>query len=255
MAKTIFKFGLSQTILANDRYWIRNDDEIRNIIGQILDSREMVSVFFNEGSDLQLTLLVGLSPDRQKLYLDYGSNEASNQKLLSSENLSFVTQLEGVFIHWTSHVALESSQHEGLSAFLTGVPEEMLYLQRREYFRLMTHNNIPLTCHLPMSDGTVMEIPVGDIGMGGLSLHIPQTLVESFAIGTIISGCLLDAPDLNIPAFSLCVKTQREVTPKKGDSYFKIGCKFLSMTPKMPSLVQRLVAKLERVQINSLSKN
>lgn len=255
MEAVISKLGLSQTILDNDRYWIKGAEQIRLILGRLLDSREMISAFFNEGNDLQLTLIVGFSPDGQKIYLDYGSNEAMNQKLLSSEQLSFVTQLDGVFIHWTSHIALESGHYEDHPVFINALPDELLYLQRREYFRLMTDNNILLTCRVFMPDNSMMEIPVGDIGMGGLSLQVPQNHVETFAIGTIFSGCEIEVPDLNVPQFSLCVKTLREVPSKKGEAYLKVGCKFLHMTPKMPSLVQRLVAKLERVQINNLPKN
>ena len=237
-----------ESIQDNSQFLVHNALEIVRTLRGLVSRNELVSAFFNAGNDLMLTSVLNVDTNDNAVILDMGSNEALNRRIQTSEKIIFVTALDSVKIQWIS-AGLEPTTFEGRGAFKIAVPEQILRLQRREYYRLPTPVVSPLKCRIPLPDATVIEVALADISAGGIGIVIPQPTTIDFSVGVVFPGCRMDLPGIGGAEFTLSVQSTWEVTMKNGNKSPRAGCQFVDMRPGIQSMIQRYIIKLERERI------
>lgn len=241
--------SFEMTANADDtRFLLHNRLEIVSILRGLANRNELVSAFFNGGKDLLLTSILEVDAENGSVVLDYGSNELLNKRILSSEKIIFVTSLDSVKVQFVAN-HIEPAIFEGGSAFRIQLPDQVLKLQRREYYRLTTPIATPLKCQIPLGDGRSTEVPLSDIGGGGIGIIIGNTAGDALQVGAVFPGCRINLPGIGVVEASLRVQCTFEVTLKNGSKMLRSGCQFVDLRPAMQSLIQRYMIKLERERI------
>lgn len=234
----------------DSRFLLHSKLEIVRALRGLATHNEMVSAFFNSGNELLLTSVLNVDPDGGTVLLDYGSNEVFNQHILQSEKIIFVTSLDNVKIQWVS-TSIVKDTYEGRDAFRITLPEQMLRLQRREYYRLTTPVINPLKCKISTNQGLTVEVALADISAGGIGVIISQPLGVVFEVGAVFPGCRVELPGMGTAEFTLMIQNTWEITMKNGNKSLRAGCQFVDMRPGIQALIQRYIIKLERERINS----
>jgi c-di-GMP-binding flagellar brake protein YcgR len=230
------------------RFLVRNPVEIARIFRGLVQRNELVSAFFNNGRDLMLTAVLEVDQDRRVLLLDYGSNEILNQKILGAERIIFVTSLDSVKIQFAStQIYTDTYQHR--DAFRVAIPDQVLQLQRREYYRLTTPIANPLVCLVPWQDDKTLQLALTDISGGGVGLLVPKNSGLRMDVRQMLPGCRIQLPEIGMLDSTLEVQNMFEVTLKNGHQFLHIGCQYVNLSPAMQTLVQRYMIKLERERI------
>src|SRR5512144_2362374 len=117
------------------KYLIHSKTEIIFVLRAVMQKTELVTAYFNHGKDFFLTSILEVEPDY--MILDYGSNEALNRKVLASGKVVFLTSQDRVKVQFTApHV--EKITYAQRDAFRITLPDTVLKLQRREYYRIST---------------------------------------------------------------------------------------------------------------------
>ena len=113
--------------------------------------------------------------------------EEMNQRALQAEKLTAATMLDKVKIQF-SLAGLQATQASGRPVFAAHLPETVLRLQRREFFRLPTPIANPLKCRTTLRiDGEAaqdLDINLLDISGGGVGLMMPTTFQGKLPVGT-----------------------------------------------------------------------
>lgn len=227
------------------QYMLRTPAEIMVVLRGLFEHVSQITVFFNEGQDMLLTTLAHVASDH--LILDYGPSAEMNRKALEVERHFCVTALEKVRIQFILR-GFEKVEHEGRSAFRCALPDELLRLQRREYFRLTTPIVRPLKCTIPIprAEGIYLhEASVFDISGGGLGLSAPPQGIP-FEAGMEFPGCQIELPEVGFVKGTLRVKSVFEVTLRSGARLPRAGCEFVNLPGPMMTLIQRYIIKVER---------
>lgn len=229
------------------QYLLRTKNEILFVLRGLLAGTHHITVHFNEGHDLFLTAILQL--DDEGLTLDHGANAETNGRALLAERLFCVTSHEKIRIQFQIR-RLKEVMYEGRPAFRAALPEAVLRLQRREYFRLTTPVAHPIKCRIPVMteagmSSTVMEANVVDISGGGLAVMAPpENLI--FSAGDIFENCRIELPDVGIILTSLQIRNVFEITLRNGSRVTRAGCQFTNLPGQMLTLVQRYIIKVER---------
>lgn len=224
---------------------LRSPAEVLVVLRGLFERVSQITVFFNEGKDMLLTTLAHVANDH--LILDYGPNPETNRKALETEKHFCVTALDKVRIQFMLR-DFTRTEHEGRPAFRCALPDELLRLQRREFYRLVTPIARPLKCAIPVRhpDGMHLhEANILDISNGGVCLLIPPEGV-TFESGMEFPGCRIDLPEVGLVNNTLKVKNIFEVTLKSGARMQRAGCEFENMPGPMMTLIQRYIIKVER---------
>ena len=227
------------------QYMLRTPAEIQLVLRGLFEHVSQITVFFNEGQDMLLTTLAHVATDH--LILDYGPSAEMNRKALEAEKHFCVTALEKVRIQFILR-GFSKIEHEGRPAFRCDLPDELLRLQRREYYRLTTPIVRPLKCTIPIprADGVYLhEASVFDISGGGLGLSAPPEGIP-FEAGMDFPGCQIELPEIGFVKGTLRVRSIFEVTLRSGARLQRAGCEFVNLPGPMMTLIQRYIIKVER---------
>lgn len=237
-----------ESVQDNSEFLVHNSLEIIRTLRGLASRNELVSAFFNAGNDLMLTSVLSVDTNTNSAALDLGSNEALNRRILASDKIIFVTALDSVKIQWVSN-KLEMTTFEGRGAFKIAIPDQILRLQRREFYRLPTPVVTPLKCRIPLPDGTQTEVALADISAGGIGIVLPAQATVDFSVGAVFPGCRIDLAGIGAAEFTLSIQSTWEVTMKNGNKSQRAGCQFVDMRPGIQSMVERFIIKLERERI------
>lgn len=228
------------------QFILRAPAEIRVVLRGLYDHVSQITVFFNEGKDMLLTTLAAVADDH--LILDYGPSEEMNRKALEVGKHFCVTSLDKVRIQFILR-RFEKIKHEGRPAFRCNMPDEVLRLQRREFYRLATPIVRPLKClmPIPLPDGSLHlhEAHVFDISGGGLGISTPPPGIP-FAADMQLPNCRIELPEVGIITGTLKIRSLFDVTLRSGAHMQRAGCEFADLPGPMMTLIQRYIIKVER---------
>ena len=229
------------------QYLLHNRGEILTVAKSLINHGSQITIFFNEGQDLLLTTLLA-ADDRKGLVFDYGSTDMINQRAGKADKLFCIASLDRVKIQFVLR-RLEHIQFQGRSAFQSALPDSLLRLQRREYYRLTMPVTRPLVCHVPVTDESggskVLAFNVVDISGGGVALAF-NTNGPLLARDTDYPDCSIELPEVGKVSVTLHVRSIFEVSLRSGALLQRGGCQFVKMPGPMLTLIQRYIIKIER---------
>lgn len=239
----------SQPILletgGHDQYILHSRNEILHVLKSLIEHVSQVTVFFG-ANNLLLTSVI--EADENGLVLDYGASTEMNRKAQEATKLFCVTNLAKVKVQFILR-GLTKIEHQERPAFRAKLPDSLLRLQRREFYRLTMPVTRPLKCLMPMpqADGTTkaVEADVMDISGGGLAIIAPPEGIPLLE-GAEIPHCRIELPEVGTINATLRICTLFEITLRSGARLKRSGCQFINLSSSMQAMIQRYILKVER---------
>jgi flagellar brake protein len=184
-----------------ERFQVYSRVEILAVLRAIHAQRVLMTLYFNHGDEFILTTLLSVNPEFEEMVFDAGPDKQLNKRLTDSQRIIGVAFVDSVKVQFNATRA-ESTTFEGSPAFRLRLPDSVLRLQRRNYFRIPTPIAKPLKCTVarpvppePVAPDAaakpkVVELTVVEIGCGGLALTMnpdelriePGTSLEQFTL-------------------------------------------------------------------------
>ncbi|MFZ4535682.1 flagellar brake protein [Propionivibrio sp.] len=238
------------------QFLLYSKSEILAVLRTMIQRGAMITVHFDQGRSFLLTSMITLSADNREFILDVGSNEEMNARALLAKKLIFTTIIDKVKVQFSLNKLLPT-QNDGRAAFLGKVPETLLRLQRREYFRLSTPiaNPVTLNTTLYREDGSALlvALPLLDVSGGGVGLTATPDQARLFQRGDTLADCKMMLPDEGLLVTTLCVRNLFDVTTRSGARFVRVGCEYVSLPPARLNMVQRYITRVERERKARLS--
>ncbi|MET0964504.1 MAG: flagellar regulator YcgR PilZN domain-containing protein [Noviherbaspirillum sp.] len=223
-------------------YLIHSRREIIALLRSLTEKRELVRMIFSEGEEAVATAVLEVCED--SVIIDSAPNAAQLARVLASGSISFDTALERIRIAFFA-TRVELCVHDGQPALRIPLPETMVRLQRREYYRVLTPR---CTIQMEHEGGPPpVSFSVQNVSAGGIALIDDEHVLDSTR-GAEYTNCELSLPGAQTVLISLCVMNCCEMTLYNGRVARRLGCAFVNPTAAMLALVQRYVSKLERDQ-------
>jgi len=231
------------------QYLLYSKSEIVSVLRSLVQKGALITVYFDRGKSFLLTSMIALNPNTRSFILDLGSNEEMNRRALLAQKLILTTVVDKVKIQF-SISGLTATQYDGRDAFIGTIPEALLRLQRREYFRLSTPiaNPIKLAATIRRADNSALQVnlPLLDISGGGVGLMFATDQAQLLERGEMLKECKLMLPDEGLLVTSLCVRNMFDVTTRNGTRYVRVGCEYVGLTAARLAMVQRYITRMER---------
>jgi c-di-GMP-binding flagellar brake protein YcgR len=239
------QFELEQTEVYS-QYLLYSKVEIFAVLRSIIQKGTLITVHFDQGHSFFLTSMVALLPDDHEIILDVGSNQEMNERAERAGKLIFTTVVDRVKVQFLLE-NLRRVDYQGRQVFAGDVPDRLLRLQRREFFRLSTPvvHPIRLTTTLG-ADRRAINIALLDISGGGVGLMVPLEVASLLEKGQLLEDCKIVLPGEGLLVSDLCVRNVFDVTTRGGARYMRVGCEFLSLSAARLSAVQRYIIQAER---------
>ncbi|GGY15455.1 flagellar brake protein [Paludibacterium paludis] len=227
------------------KYTLSSPLEIAHHLKAIANQGHMVTVFSNKGKTFILTRFLLVDLNAKTLVFDWGSDPATNQQMLASERNVFVCSPDGVKTQFITGQARQID-YEGRPAFEVALPEQVIKLQRREFFRIRTPVGNPIMCHVADYPDAPLDLQVFDISLGGLALWLPAPTTPGFDLGQQYQRCSVELRPFGQLSGALEIRHRLPVTLRNGQDAVRIGATFLGLPSSMENLIQKYVGQLER---------
>jgi c-di-GMP-binding flagellar brake protein YcgR len=221
--------------------------EIIALLRGIGDKKQLIRMAVDGQNDVCVTTILAVDGDNGCVILDRSINDEQNARLLGAGPIAFETSLDKIRILFASS-GIEECRYENGVALKITLPETLIRLQRREYYRMPTpvSNPVRVVIALPQElGGGSTPFPLADISCGGIAI-LDNRLILGDAVGQTYTGCRIDLPEIGSVTTSLQVRNSVELTLLNNKSNRRLGCQFADLPRASLNLVQRYITKLER---------
>jgi c-di-GMP-binding flagellar brake protein YcgR len=234
-------------------YFLYAKAEILAVLRSVIQKETLITVHFDRGQFFFLTSMIALRPNNTEFIFDISSNEEVNALALQTDKLVFTTLVDKVKIQFSLN-RLRREEYQGRPAFVGAVPDRLLRLQRREFFRLSLSLINPIRLRTTLEpDDKAIDVPLLDISGGGVGLMFPVDLVSRLEKGQMLTNCRVMLPGEGLLISTLCVRNMFDVTSRNGSRYVRVGCEFAALPASRLSAVQRYIIHAERERKARLS--
>jgi len=225
-----------------ERYWIYSPVEILALLARLRSEQVEMTLFWGRDGECAVTRILEADSIRGQVRLDLPGVDSMRAAVLQAEALVCVAFIDHVKVQFSLRAPAMATVDGGL-ALQCAVPERLLRLQRREYFRVRTPQSVSASCLVPdAGDGTRYEsLRVLDLSVGGLAMLAYPLHVE-LAASTTIDRCFLDLPGIG----TINVRMRIAHVEQAGkDGSRRCGCEFVDLSPHSRMLLQRYVQRID----------
>lgn len=227
-----------------EKYLIHSPREIQLTLNAIAQKKLIGVLYFDNGQRFFKTLL--LAANAKGLWFDVGPDADDNNLVPNSDDVIFVTMHNGAKVQFACR-QVQTAVYAAHPAFYCPLPQSLVRLQRRDYFRLPTSGDAPLKCIIPPAPAVSphpVEITIMDISVGGIALTCRESNV-ALQEGKIYPDCRIELPDIGTLVVTIQVRNLFDVTSPSGVITRHAGCEFMQLDGKMSMLLQRYVAIMQ----------
>lgn len=224
-------------------YTVESRREIIALLRGIREKKQLVRLAIGGGSDVCVTSVLDVDPDNDAVYLDSSIDRAQNRRMAEAKRVAFETTLDKIRIMFNTET-LSESEYEGRPALEMEIPETLIRLQRREYYRMETPVSNPVLVSIPLLGG-MHVFPLADISCGGIAVLDNQHQLGE-KVGDTYPNCQIDLPEIGVVSTSLQIRNHLDLTLLNGKTNRRVGCQFINISRGNLANVQRYITKLER---------
>ena len=220
-----------------EHYMLYGRGEIMQKLRQLGKKNSLISLHFN--NDTMLSTVVDVLADKNLLVLDYGGSEELNQKLLKHNRAIVKTDYDGITAQFTI-TDIRKARLQGKPSFACTLPDSVLWVQRRDFYRVRIPLSEKVTCELIHGDNNRTEYPVLDISTGGLALFNINDELE-LEPGNVFHNCKLTLGEHGASFINLEIRNHILKNPNDPSEGTRCGCAFLNLSGEFETNVQKFI--------------
>jgi len=248
MSDDIFKVKPTKTaaIEEHESFTIYSQTEIMQKMRMLAKGNCLVTAFFDEGNESFMTAIIDVLPEKKLILVDYGPDEGMNKKLLSGNKVIFKSELAGISAQFTVR-SLKKARYKDQPVFAFEVPDELLWIQRRDTYRVKIPFSATALCDLTHLDNKKGQFRILDLSAGGLALE-DIDMHEDFQIGNIFKGCHITLPEHGNGVVTLEVRNLLPLKRDNPEAGQRVGCIFQNLPSDLDATIQRYILHIDSLR-------
>lgn len=235
------------------QYTLINKSDILEKLRLLENNNNLLSALPNGASSGFATSIVKVVQEKALLALASGNDQNINRTLLDADYVSFHSQMNGIEVRFQADKIIEARLH-GRDVLAVPIPSSLLWLQRRQYYRLPVPYSMFFKCRLSISGEEIIDsFDVSNVSLIGLSLQDDSDRLSSSGLaGKIIRNCRLELAGFEKELFSLEIRHRQE-RPRAEQPIpsIHVGFKVQDSSPTFEKNMQKFLFQLERELKNS----
>ena len=231
-------------------YRVHSRREIVSLLNSMMERNQLLNLLIKGGSESIITSILDVDEDDDSVVIDAAPTKSLNHNILESNRIGFEAMYNNIRITFNVDKAHECI-FQKRPALKIAIPESLVRLQRREYFRISTPVAKPLhvTFRMTKPDGTFATIvtQLNNIGAGGVGITDEKMQLDT-TLGRIYEDCSLELSDNTLVTVKLQIRDAKETKLTSGKTVIRLGCEFIDLPRAVLAAIQRFITKIEREQ-------
>lgn len=229
-------------------YRVESKREIVALLRQIAEKHQLVRMLVRGEEDVCVTSLLQVDPDEGTLVLDRSIDREQHRRILQTGSVRCETTLDKIRIMFILE-DLRETDFEGALALEADIPDTLIRLQRREYYRMETPVTNPVRVVIPMPPelgGGSQIFPLADISCGGIAILDSKLVLGEEAVGQTFTCCRIELPSVGPVTTNLEIRSMQDLKLLNNKTSRRLGCQFVDISRGNMANVQRYITQLER---------
>jgi len=234
------------------RFLIDSPEKIIHHLLILFKNRCLLTAYFGDNDDSFITTILDVYIKNNLLVFYHSPKKDSIEQLLNSPIITFKTRYFGVEVIFDT-IRLKKIRHRGVSAFAAPIPASILWMERREFYRVKSPASKSSYCQLTLKDQEPINLKLYDISVAGFSMLTDSKEVldlsktpDPMLLYTSFEQCKLVLADTGEDTISFELRSKYIINPENFNRMEKIGCKFTQITPAFENTIQRYMQQIER---------
>ncbi len=231
------------------QYMLHSEAEIVVLLRSLIPKKVLITVYFDRGESFFLTSMISVNPEEKTFVIDVSNSHTMNERALAADRLIFTAVVDKVKIRFSLD-KLTAVVKGGLPAFQCALPDRLLRLQRREFFRLSTPIANPVRLHATVkhteNGPQAIDTPLVDISGGGIGLMIAPEKARFLHKDDLLDDCQITLPGEGLLTVVLCIRNMFDVAARNGMRCIRVGCEYVNLPDTRLTVIQRYITRIER---------
>jgi c-di-GMP-binding flagellar brake protein YcgR len=228
-------------------FLIRSPEKIISKLFILLKNKCLLSVCFGDNDNSFITTILNIYIENNYLVFYHGPKEDSIEQLLNSPKITFRTEYLGIKVSFDA-IKMTKIQHRGVPIFVVPIPESILWIEARDFYRVKSPVSKLSYCQLTLKNQNPINLKLYDISLIGFSvLNTANEISALMTPDTHFEQCKLILADTGEDTVSFTIRRRKYIpNPENLSKMEKIGCKFTRITPAFENTIQRYMQQIER---------
>jgi len=226
------------------QYHVENPFEMCSILKSLSIKPDVITAYY-DGSmqEFILTSVISVDTKKRLFFLDISSDLSRNKLILDSERITCKTKCKNVQVEF-SIKKITSTKYNNEDAFQCELPQNILYLQRRDYYRMDIPLGDKLSCRvLAIAGQNKILLNLADISSGGIGIN-ETDLSRSFELFELYRHCEIDLGEMGAINFDLELRNKRIIKVNNKD-VLRLGYKFIDLQTPDNAKIQRYIHSVD----------
>ncbi len=227
------------------QYHVENPFQMCSILKGLITKPDVITAYYdNSMENFILTSVICVDVKKRNFILDISSDLKRNELFIKSERVTCKTKCKNVQVEF-SIKSLKAIKYNDEDAFLCDLPQNILYLQRRDYYRMDIPMGDTVTCRISESNGRAgMSVNLVDISSGGIGLN-EYNLSTSHDLFERSDHCEIDLGEIGSITFDLELRNKRILKLKSNREVLRLGYKFIDLETPDNAKIQRYIHSVD----------
>ncbi len=234
-----------------EKYFLHSKGEIVQKLRLLAKSKSSISGYFNHGNDFFLTSIVDVLRDQNILVLDVSPDPELNQKITDADNIVLKTKHLGVTAQFKTQ-SIQTAKFQGQHLFACAIPDDLLWVQRREHFRVRIPQSNNALFQIKTNQGDTNEYRIIDVSGGGIAIADESFSLKVEAGDEFNDVALIFNDELSCST-DLTVQNTLPLHFDKPTAGQRIGCHFSGLFTDFSADLQRYINQLDSHYRKTLS--
>jgi c-di-GMP-binding flagellar brake protein YcgR len=225
---------------------IRSPEKVLSKLSILLKNKCLLTAYYGDNDDSFITTILDIDIKKNRLIFYHSPKQDAFEQLLNSPIITFKTEYLGIKIAFDA-IRMAKTQHQGVSVFVIPIPESLLWIEARDFYRVKSPISKSSYCQLILKDQELIKLKLHDISLVGFSVLNASSEISALLIpDTHFEQCKLILADTGEDAISFEIRSKYTINPENSNRIEKIGCKFTRITPAFENTIQRYMQQIER---------
>lgn len=231
----------------SNRFQIKNEDEIYNLLKKIQKSKQLISLSFKSLPNLSLTSLLDVHKNKQILVFDEPNPTLTTKQINKKNEAKFSLRLNKLPIVFETKL-ISNKENRTTNELHSYFPTEIYYPQNRNFHRFRTEYLNDITVTLFISSKIRIPSKLINISINGLCLRLPYSLANKFQTNQIIEDIFIQLPNQYEFSTSAIIKSTRI---ENNYTNFDLGLEINQHKPRIEKAIQQFIFRTENNNINT----
>ena len=228
-------------------YQVDSRREIIALLRGLKDGNQLISMLIHDGAEVFITSILDVDDSSNTVIVDCAPGQFSNQRIVEAPRVSFEGLLDKIGIQFST-AGIQKTDFENRPALKFAIPNSLIRLQRREYYRINTPLSSPIKAHFPVEaneNTEIFKLMLVDISCGGIAVLDEKKTLDC-TVGKTYEHCKVDLPTIGLVDVVLQIRNSQELVLLNGKTNRRVGCQFVNLSNSVLTSIQRYIMKLER---------